>query len=214
MKIRYGNQSTCPISTKFGTNYPWWRFLWEIVEKRLWRLIKSLLFAFLFTVKNCFSRERCGPWAFLHVPKLKLTSILSIMINELIYSMDYNICYYHIYFLFETTGVYFTCAMLLVSMSCLMTVVVLNLHFKGSNGKKVPRYMRSIFGILAKLVFFKIRTNDPAEPRISVKEVTQSLYYCGTVIIIWLLSVFFFRHLDISYQRIYKMVILVLGFFS
>ncbi|XP_022321062.1 neuronal acetylcholine receptor subunit alpha-10-like [Crassostrea virginica] len=71
---------------------------------------------------------------------------------------------------FPYIGVYFTCAMLLVSMSCLMTVVVLNLHFKGSNGKKVPQYMRSIFGILAKLVFFKIRTNDPAEHRVSVKE--------------------------------------------
>ena len=160
---------------------------------------------FLF-IRIVFSRERCGPWAFFHAPKLKSTSI---MINELIYSMDCNICYYLIYFLFETTGVYFTCAMLLVSMSCLMTVVVLNLHFKGSNGKKVPRYMRSIFGILAKLVFFKIRTNDPAEPRISVKEVTQSLFYCGIVIL--LLPSVFFWHIDISYQRIYKMVILFGG---
>lgn len=71
---------------------------------------------------------------------------------------------------FPYIGVYFTCAMLLVSMSCLMTVVVLNLHFKGSSGKKVPPYLRRIFSFLATIVCFKIRINDATEHKSTLKE--------------------------------------------
>ncbi|XP_053405060.1 neuronal acetylcholine receptor subunit alpha-9-like [Mercenaria mercenaria] len=46
---------------------------------------------------------------------------------------------------FPYIGVYFACAMLLVSMSCLMTVTVLNLHFKGNFGKKMPNWVRKVF---------------------------------------------------------------------
>lgn len=73
------------------------------------------------------------------------------------------------------TGVYFTCAMLLVSMSCLMTVVVLNLHFKGSSGKKIPLYLKRVFSFLATIVCFKIRINDPTELKSALKEVNSSI---------------------------------------
>ncbi|XP_060067252.1 neuronal acetylcholine receptor subunit alpha-10-like [Ylistrum balloti] len=57
---------------------------------------------------------------------------------------------------FPYIGVYFLCAMLLVSVSCLMTVVVLNLHYKGNHGKEVPKIIRNIFfGVLGKLVLVK-----------------------------------------------------------
>ncbi|XP_069137242.1 neuronal acetylcholine receptor subunit alpha-9-like [Argopecten irradians] len=57
---------------------------------------------------------------------------------------------------FPYIGVYFLCAMLLVSVSCLMTVIVLNLHYKGNHGKEVPKIIRQIFfGILGKLVMVK-----------------------------------------------------------
>ncbi|XP_056013106.1 neuronal acetylcholine receptor subunit alpha-10-like isoform X2 [Ostrea edulis] len=65
---------------------------------------------------------------------------------------------------FPYIGAYFTCAMLLVSMSCLMTVVVLNLHFKGGHGKRVPLYLRRIFAVLAKMVFVKVREKELVEP--------------------------------------------------
>ncbi|XP_061188673.1 neuronal acetylcholine receptor subunit alpha-10-like [Saccostrea echinata] len=73
---------------------------------------------------------------------------------------------------FPYIGAYFTCAMLLVSMSCLMTVVVLNLHFKGGHGKKVPPYLRRIFSKMAKIVCVKIRRNESESPtqRNSFKE--------------------------------------------
>eukprot|EP00105_Crassostrea_gigas_P000414 XP_011412229.1 PREDICTED: neuronal acetylcholine receptor subunit alpha-10 [Crassostrea gigas] len=71
---------------------------------------------------------------------------------------------------FPYIGVYFTCAMLLVSMSCLMTVVVLNLHFKGSSGKKVPLYLKRVFSFLATIVCFKIRINDATELKSTLKE--------------------------------------------
>ena len=45
------------------------------------------------------------------------------------------------------------CAMMLVSLSCLMTVVVLNLHFKGEYGAKVPRWIRvTILEVVGRLV--------------------------------------------------------------
>lgn len=54
-------------------------------------------------------------------------------------------------------GVYFACAMLLVSLSCLMTVIVLNLHFKGEFGKKLPSWARKIFlHCLGRLLHVKI----------------------------------------------------------
>ncbi|WAR00750.1 ACHA7-like protein [Mya arenaria] len=46
---------------------------------------------------------------------------------------------------FPYIGVYFACAMGLVSLSCLMTVTVLNLHFKGQFGKRLPPWVRLVF---------------------------------------------------------------------
>ncbi|XP_053406310.1 CHRNA7-FAM7A fusion protein-like [Mercenaria mercenaria] len=46
---------------------------------------------------------------------------------------------------FPYIGMYFTCAMLLVSWSCLMTVTVLNLHHRGGNGRRMPSWVRTVF---------------------------------------------------------------------
>ncbi|XP_033749536.1 neuronal acetylcholine receptor subunit alpha-9-like [Pecten maximus] len=64
---------------------------------------------------------------------------------------------------FPYIGVYFLCAMLLVSISCLMTVIVLNLHYKGNHGKEVPKIIRQLFfGILGKLVLVKLPKTSTA----------------------------------------------------
>lgn len=43
------------------------------------------------------------------------------------------------------TGMYFACAMVLVSWSCVMTVTVLNVHHRGGNGHKMPDWVRKVF---------------------------------------------------------------------
>ena len=53
-------------------------------------------------------------------------------------------------------GVYFACSMLLVSFSCLMTVVVLSMHYKGNHGKEMPQTVRTIFfDYIARVVCMK-----------------------------------------------------------
>lgn len=39
---------------------------------------------------------------------------------------------------------YFASAMTLVALSCFMTVIVLNFHYRGNNGRKVPRWVRML----------------------------------------------------------------------
>ncbi|XP_052792178.1 neuronal acetylcholine receptor subunit alpha-10-like [Mya arenaria] len=46
---------------------------------------------------------------------------------------------------FPYIGIYFACAMGLVSLSCLMTVTVLNMHYKGLFGKRLPPWVRLVF---------------------------------------------------------------------
>ncbi|KAL4227651.1 Neuronal acetylcholine receptor subunit alpha-7-like [Mactra antiquata] len=63
---------------------------------------------------------------------------------------------------FPFIGVYFACAMLLVSMSCLMTVIVLNVHFRGSHGKKLPNWIRRIFfDCLGRILLVKHVAKEP-----------------------------------------------------
>ena len=51
------------------------------------------------------------------------------------------------------SGMYFAGCMLLVSLSCLTTVSVLNLHFKGDHGRPVPACLRAVFlNFLGRLV--------------------------------------------------------------
>lgn len=56
-----------------------------------------------------------------------------------------NITVWWICFTKTISGVYFACSMLLVSFSCLMTVVVLGMHYKGSHGREMPLIVRTIF---------------------------------------------------------------------
>ncbi|KAL4228119.1 hypothetical protein ACF0H5_013554 [Mactra antiquata] len=46
---------------------------------------------------------------------------------------------------FPYIGMYFACAMLLVSLSCVMTVTVLNIHHRGGNGQRMPDWVRKVF---------------------------------------------------------------------
>ena len=43
------------------------------------------------------------------------------------------------------TGMYFASSMILVSMSCMMTVVVLNIHYRGTTGYNLPPWVRKLF---------------------------------------------------------------------
>lgn len=53
-------------------------------------------------------------------------------------------------------GMYFASSMILVSFSCAMTVLVLNIHFRGATGNKLPNWMRKIFlNRLAWILFVK-----------------------------------------------------------
>lgn len=55
-------------------------------------------------------------------------------------------------FCFYFPGMYFASSMTLVALSCFMTVMVLNIHFRGNNGRKVPRWVKYI--VVDKLGFF------------------------------------------------------------
>ncbi|CAG2243093.1 neuronal acetylcholine receptor subunit alpha-9-like [Mytilus edulis] len=46
---------------------------------------------------------------------------------------------------FPYIGIYFACSMLLVSFSCLMTVIVLSMHYKGIHGREMPQIVKTIF---------------------------------------------------------------------
>ncbi|XP_041366453.1 neuronal acetylcholine receptor subunit alpha-10-like isoform X2 [Gigantopelta aegis] len=46
---------------------------------------------------------------------------------------------------FPYIGLYFVLSMMLVTFSTVLTVVVLNFHFKGQHGRPVPRWIRSLF---------------------------------------------------------------------
>ncbi|KAL5003928.1 hypothetical protein ScPMuIL_017384 [Solemya velum] len=73
---------------------------------------------------------------------------------------------------FPYIGIYFACAMMLVSLSCLMTVIVLNLHFKGIHGREVPYWIRTVFlRYLAKVVFVKTELSSCIHPlKVQVQE--------------------------------------------
>ncbi|XP_050401517.1 neuronal acetylcholine receptor subunit alpha-10 [Patella vulgata] len=57
---------------------------------------------------------------------------------------------------FPFIGIYFACAMVMVSVSTILTVFVLNFHFKGQHGRPVPRWIRKVFlGGLARVLLVK-----------------------------------------------------------
>ncbi|ESO88156.1 hypothetical protein LOTGIDRAFT_219547 [Lottia gigantea] len=57
---------------------------------------------------------------------------------------------------FPYIGIYFACAMVMVSVSTILTVIVLNFHFKGQHGRPVPRWIRKVFlGGLARFLLVK-----------------------------------------------------------
>jgi len=63
--------------------------------------------------------------------------------NEEKSDYDYDKRKTSILFLFFS-GMYFASAMTLVALSCFMTVIVLNFHYRGNNGRKVPRWVRML----------------------------------------------------------------------
>ena len=98
------------------------------------------------------------------------------------------------------SGMYFASSMILVSFSCAMTVLVLNIHFRGATGNKLPNWMRRLFlGRLSWLLFVKTgKTNSNkvhSKKNDSEKQVKYiwfvSKYRCLT----YLCATFVFHHL-------------------
>ncbi|CAG5123057.1 unnamed protein product, partial [Candidula unifasciata] len=62
---------------------------------------------------------------------------------------------------------YYGITIAIVSSATAMTVFVLNIHFKGSRGREVPRILKKIFfGVVAKLLFLNLDLEDvPTNPK-------------------------------------------------
>ncbi|XP_046373238.2 neuronal acetylcholine receptor subunit alpha-10-like [Haliotis rufescens] len=64
---------------------------------------------------------------------------------------------------FPFIGIYFCLSLMLVTISTILTVFVLNVHFKGQHGIAVPRWVRSlVLGMLAQLLC--VRKETPVHP--------------------------------------------------
>ncbi|XP_055893279.1 neuronal acetylcholine receptor subunit alpha-10-like isoform X2 [Biomphalaria glabrata] len=59
-------------------------------------------------------------------------------------------------------GLYYGITIAIVSFATVMTVFVLNIHYKGSRGRQVPKLLKKIcFGFIAKLLFLSLDMDDP-----------------------------------------------------
>ena len=72
-------------------------------------------------------------------------------------------------------GTYFAASMVLVSLSCFLTIVILNVFYRGQNGRRVPRWAKIyIIGYLGRLVCSranKIKDMDgETPPKVSNKQ--------------------------------------------
>lgn len=84
-------------------------------------------------------------------------------------------------FFFCFLGMYFASSMILVSFSCAMTVLVLNIHFRGATGNKLPNWMRKLFlKRLAWILFVKTgkATSNKvhSEKNDTKKQVTENVF--------------------------------------
>ncbi|XP_067667361.1 neuronal acetylcholine receptor subunit alpha-10-like [Haliotis asinina] len=75
---------------------------------------------------------------------------------------------------FPYLGIYFCLTMMLVTLSTVLTVIVLNVHFKGQHGIGVPRWMRSLcLGTLARLLC--VSTGMPGHPNNEIKKLFKEI---------------------------------------
>ncbi|KAK0070532.1 neuronal acetylcholine receptor subunit alpha-10, partial [Biomphalaria pfeifferi] len=59
-------------------------------------------------------------------------------------------------------SLYYGITIAIVSFATVMTVFVLNIHYKGSRGRQVPKLLKKIcFGFIAKLLFLSLDMDDP-----------------------------------------------------
>jgi hypothetical protein len=76
-------------------------------------------------------------------------------------------------------GVYFTLSMLIVALSCLMTVVVLRVHFKGKYGVQLSERVRKYFLIpLTKITFIDLKKYSlhPMKTKVSYNMATVETF--------------------------------------
>ncbi|XP_046580190.1 neuronal acetylcholine receptor subunit alpha-10-like [Haliotis rubra] len=75
---------------------------------------------------------------------------------------------------FPCLGIYFCVAMLLVALSTALTVIVLNVHFRGQHGDPVPHWIRKIFlGTLSELLCVR---KEPAVYPVKIKDVYSHVH--------------------------------------
>ena len=74
------------------------------------------------------------------------------------------------YLLFLSAGQYFAASIVLVSLSCFFTVIVLNVHHRGATGHKVPYTLQRVLNVLGRLVLVPpIQCKEPDNNRAKVR---------------------------------------------
>ncbi|XP_048736458.2 neuronal acetylcholine receptor subunit alpha-7-like isoform X1 [Ostrea edulis] len=119
--------------------YPDITFSLEIKRKPLF-YIMSILFPCILTgsvaALGFALPPESGEKVSLEVTVLLSLAVFLLMVTEQLPASSVN---------FPYVGMYFTTSMILVSFSCAMTVLVLNIHFRGATGNKLPDWMRRLF---------------------------------------------------------------------
>lgn len=96
---------------------------------------------------------------------------------------------FHEFFFLCFSGMYFASSMILVSFSCAMTVLVLNIHFRGATGNKLPNWMRKLFlNRLAWILFVKTgkaaSNKVHSEKKDTEKQVTEKYAFNRSTLIV------------------------------
>lgn len=119
--------------------YPDITFSLEIKRKPLF-YIMSILFPCILTASvaalGFVLPPESGEKVSLEVTVLLSLAVFLLMVTEQLPASSVN---------FPYVGMYFASSMILVSFSCAMTVLVLNIHFRGATGNKLPNWMRKLF---------------------------------------------------------------------
>ncbi len=72
---------------------------------------------------------------------------------------------------FSLTGQYFAASIVLVSLSCFFTVIVLNVHHRGATGHKVPHTLQRVLNVLGRLVLVPpLKNGEIVNKRAKVSE--------------------------------------------
>ncbi|XP_062574383.1 neuronal acetylcholine receptor subunit alpha-7-like [Saccostrea cucullata] len=148
--------------------YPDITFFLEIKRKPLF-YIMSILFPCILTSSvaalGFLLPPESGEKVSLEVTVLLSLAVFLLMVTDQLPASSIN---------FPYVGMYFVSSMVLVSFSCAMTVLVLNIHFRGATGNKLPGWMRKLF--LSRLSWIVcVKTGKRANKIHSAKKDSKSL---------------------------------------